>query len=119
MRGQIWVMGTFNPITGQDLKNMRAVEGPCIRCLERKPKLHQGNHPSNDAKAEPESPGEMLHCDIVFVKARPRLFGVDHVSRYCAYNVMDNKTTKEVCSAFDDLINAYHGYKEVSPIHIV
>ena len=101
------------PITGQDLKNMRAVEGPCIRCLEGKPKPHKGSHPSNDIKAEPELPGEMIHCDIVSVKGRPRLFGVDHVSGYCTYNVMENKTTKEVCLTFDELINAYHGYKKL------
>lgn len=53
----------------------------------------------------------MLHCDIIFIKGRPRLFTVDHVSGYCTFNVMDGKSVRNV--AFDDVINAYTRYLKV------
>ena len=95
------------PITVQDLKNLRAINGPCRVCLEGKPKPHKGSHSTHDRRAEPTQPGELLHADIIFVKGRPRLFTTDHISGYCTYSILESKSSKNLFEAFDEVINAY------------
>ena len=84
------------PITVQDLKNLRAIKGPCAQCLEGKPKPNKGSNSTNDP-VEPTSPGEMvLHCDIVFIVGKPRPLTTDHVSGYTTFTIMETKMTQHV-----------------------
>ena len=100
------------PITVQDLKNLRAIKGPCAQCLEGKPNFNKESNSANDS-VEPTAPGEMLHCEIVFIMGKPRLFTTDHVSGYCTFTVMETKSTQRVQKAFEEVINAYQGYLKV------
>jgi len=63
-----------------DLQNARVIYGPCPHCLEGKPQSSKCSHKSFHDSLKPTEPGELLHCDIVFIKGKPRLFSVDHVS---------------------------------------
>jgi hypothetical protein len=57
----------------QDLKNLRANEGPCSVCAEGKPIGHSGSHSGYDREEDYSNVGEMLHVDIVFINKEPRL----------------------------------------------
>ena len=100
------------PITFNDVRNLRVIKGPCLVCLEGKPKPHKGSHSSNDPDV-PQHAGELLHCDIVFVKGRPRLFTIDHVSGYCSFIVMPDKSVPSLEKAFEEILNAYQSYLKV------
>jgi hypothetical protein len=99
-------------ITFNDVKNLRAIKGPCKVCLEGKPVPNKGSHSSNNPYV-PQHPGEMLHCDIVFVKGRPRLFAIDHVSGYCTFIIMDGKNYDDLLKGFEELLNAYQSHMKV------
>jgi hypothetical protein len=100
------------PITFNDVKNLRAIKGPCRVCLEGKPAPNKGSHSSKDPYV-PQLAGELLHCDIVFVKGRPRLFAIDHVSGYCSFIVMAGKHYEDLMKAFEELLNAYQSHMKV------
>ena len=100
------------PITFNDVKNLRAIKGPCRVCLEGKPKPNKGSHSTNDPYV-PQHAGEMLHCDIVYVKGKPRLFAIDHVSGYCSFIVMESKSVPDLTKAFEEILNAYQSYMKV------
>jgi hypothetical protein len=59
-----------------DLQNARAIYGPCPDCLEGKPQPSKRFHKSFDLSLKPTEPG------VFFIKGKPRLFSVDHVSGY-------------------------------------
>jgi len=80
-------------VTPMDLQNARAIYGPCPHCLEGKSQPSKGSHNSFDDSLKPTEPGELLHCDIVFIKGKPRLFSVDHVSGYMMLVALDIKKT--------------------------
>jgi len=69
-------------VTPMDLHNARAIYGPCPHCLEGKPQPSKGSYKSFYDSLKKTEPGELLHCDIVFIKGKPRLFSVDHVGGY-------------------------------------
>ena len=69
-------------ITPIDFQNARAIYGPCPHCLECKSQPSKGSYKSFDDALKPTQPGELLHCDIVFIIGKPRLFVVDHVRLY-------------------------------------
>jgi len=100
------------PITFNDVKNLRAIKGPCLVCMEGKPQPNKGMNSSNDPKV-PTTPGERLHVDIVFVKGKPRLFSVDHVSGYCSFIVLDGKNYLDLVKGFEELLNAYQSFLKV------
>ena len=104
-------------VTPMDLQNARAIYGPCPHCLEGKPQPSKGSHKSFDDSLKPTQPGELLHCDIVFIKGKPRLFSVDHVSGYMMLVVMDSKKTEELVRALDVTITKYRSHHKV--VHIV
>ena len=54
-----------------------------------------------------------MHCDIVFVMGRPRLFAVDEVTGYCSFLQMDSKGVPDLTKAFEILLNAYQGHMKV------
>jgi hypothetical protein len=97
-------------VTPMDLQNARAIYGSCPHCLEGKPQLSKGSHKSFDDSLKPTEPGEMLHCDIVFIKGKPRLFSVDHVSGYMMLVAMDSKKTEELVRALDATITKYRSH---------
>ena len=101
------------PVTVQDVHNLRAIKGPCPVCLEGRPKPHKGTHSSHNIDSEPTHPGECLHCDIVFVQKKPRLFAVDHVTGYMSFILMDSKNQEDLVEAFIQVINAYKSYLKV------
>ena len=100
-----------------DLQNARAIYGPCPHCLEGKPRPSKGSHKSFDDSLKPTEPGELLHCDIVFIKGKPRLFSVDHVSGYMMLVAMDSKKTEELVRALNITITKYRSHHKV--VHIV
>ena len=104
-------------ITPMDLQNARAIYGPCPHCLEGKPQPSKGSHKSFDDVLKPTEPGELLHCDIVFIKGKPRLFSVDHVSGYMMLIAMDSKKTDELIRALDITITKYRSNHKV--VHII
>ena len=104
-------------ITPIDLQNARAIYGPCPHCLEGKAQPSKGSHKSFDDALKPTEPGELLHCDIVFIKGKPRLFSVDHVSGYMMLVSMDSKKTEELMRAMDVTIVKYRSHHKV--VHIV
>lgn len=55
----------------------------------------------------------MLHCDIVFIMGKPRLFTTDHVSGYCTFTILESKSAAHLQKAFEEVINAYQGYLKV------
>lgn len=114
LRAFIQSPSTLNcPVTVDDLKNLRAIKGPCKVCLEGKPKPNKGSHSTNDTAAEPTQPGELLHGDIVFIKGKPRMFTTDHITGYCTLNLMDSKSLVDVCTALEEVINAYRSHLKV------
>ena len=104
-------------ITPMDLQNARAIYGPCPHCLEGKPQPSKGSHKSFDDALKPTQPGELLHCDIVFIKGKPRLFSVDHVSGYMMLVAMDSKKTEELVRAMDVTVTKYRSHHKV--VHII
>jgi len=66
---------------------------------------------------KPTEPGELLHCNIVFIKGKPRLFSVDHGSGYMMLIAMDSKKTEELVRVLDVAITKYRSHHKV--VHIV
>jgi hypothetical protein len=93
-----------------DLQNARAIYGSCPHCLEGKPQPSKGSHKSFDDSLKSTEPGEMLHCDIAFIKGKPRLFSVDHVSCYMMLVAMDSKKTEVLVRALDVTITKYSSH---------
>jgi hypothetical protein len=104
-------------VTPMDLQNARAIYGPYPHCLEGKPQPSKGSYKSFDDSLKLTEPEELLHCDIVFIKGKPRLFSVDHVSGYMMLVAMDNKMTDELVRALDVTIIKYRSHHKV--VHIV
>ena len=99
-------------VTPMDLQNARAIYGPCPHCLEGKPQPSKGSHKSFDDSSNPES-----HCDIVYIKGKPRLFSVDHVIGYMMLVAIDSKKTEELVRSLDVTITKYRSHHKV--VHMI
>ena len=109
------------PYTSADLRVARAVHGKCIHCIAGK-----DTRPIAPISMNPpaESPGIILHMDIMFIKTDPTkpkspfLIAVDDQTNFImCYDLLRNKTTANLVQAQKKIIFKWrsfgHNVKEI------